>query len=121
MAKTTKTGVAPMMAVINQDELFTPGEFELLSKADGSYAAFVLKEMADLVQLMRQGVDQETFNLAMTKLEALNTEHLASAITQFKEVQSKRYEAKSPYYDGSTVDVGKGDGGGTGEDPGTTE
>ena len=125
MSKTTTTTTpAPRMAVINQEGLFTPGELELLTEADGSYAAFVLKEMSDMVQLIRQGVDQETFDVAMAKLEELNTDHLAASITQLKEIQATRYASKSPYYDGSTVDRDKegstgGDaGGGTGGDTG---
>lgn len=107
--KTTKTTTkaAPRMAVINREDLFTPGELELLKESDGSYAAFVLKEMSDMVQLIRQGVDKETFDLAMGKLDELHGSHLDAAIAQLKEAQSTRYDSESPRYDGSTVDMDK--------------
>ncbi|MGL5262083.1 MAG: hypothetical protein ACRC9P_06845 [Bacteroides sp.] len=101
--KTTKSAPKARMVVQNRDEILRPEELEILKKADGAYMAFVLKEMSDMVQLIRQGVDKETFDHALGQLEELITTHLTPAFSQLEEVQATRYEAEAPVYDGSTV------------------
>lgn len=98
--KTTKAKPETRMVSINHDPIIRPEELDILKESDGSYAALVLKELGDLVQLIRMGTDVETYEVAKAKIEELKG-HLDPALAQLVEVQDKRYGSESPEYDGS--------------------
>lgn len=100
--KSTKSAPKARLASLNPDKVIRDEELEILKESDGAYAAYVLKELSDLVQLARGGTDIETYGVIKTKIDELKA-HIDPALAQLVEVQDKRYEQESIFYDGSTV------------------